>query len=61
MPERSNDRNRNYHINYEDTVFVTMFLPTLISDAAVKRAFTEFGDVHSVFAGTYKDAHFRSI
>ena len=61
MPECSNDRNRNYHINYKDTVFVTMFQPTLISDAAVKRAFTEFGDVHSVFAGTYKDAHFRSI
>ena len=61
MPERSNDRNRNYHNNYDDTVFVTMFLPTLISDAAVRRVFTEFGDVHSVFAGTYQDANFNSI
>ena len=33
-PERSRERHRNYHVNEEDTVFVTMFLPTLISDAA---------------------------
>ena len=43
------------HVNKEDTVFVTMFLPTLISDAAVKKVFQEFGEVHSVFSGTYRD------
>ena len=56
-PEKSRDRHRNYHVNDEDTVFVTMFLPTLISDAAVKRAFTEFGEVHSVFHGRYKNTN----
>ena len=50
-PERPRERHRNYHVNDEDTVFVTMFLPTLISDAAVKRVFTEFGEVHQVFHG----------
>ena len=61
-PEKSRDRHRNYHVNDEGTVFVTMFLPTLISDAAVKRAFTEFGEVHSVFHGRYKKhEQFQSI
>ena len=61
-PEKSRDRHRNYHVNDEDTVFVTMFLPTLISDAAVKRVFTEFGEVHKVFHGRYKkNQQFESI
>ena len=47
--------------NDPNTVFVTMFLPTQISNTAVKRVFNEFGEVHTVFAGTYKDAQFRSI
>ena len=46
---------RRSHVNKEDTVFVTMFLPTLISDATVKKVFQEFGEVHSVFSGTYRD------
>ena len=45
----------------DDTVFVTMFLPTLISDAAVKKAFSEFGKVHDVFPGRYKNTPFSSI
>ena len=53
-------RKFRHHIK-DDTVFVTMFLPTLISDAAVKKAFSEFGQVHKVFAGTYKDTPFQSI
>ena len=61
-PERPRERHRNYHVNDEDTVFVTMFLPTLISDAAVKRVFTEFGEVHQVFHGRYKkNQQFESI
>ena len=61
-PEKSRDHHRNYHGNDEDTVFVTMFLPTLISDVAVKRVFTEFGEVHSVFHGRYKNNYqFQSI
>ena len=38
-----------------------MFLPTTISNAAVKKAFMEFGDVHTVFAGRYKKEEFQSI
>lgn len=38
-----------------NTVFVTMFLPTTISSTAVKKASTNFGDVHAVFAGAYKE------
>ena len=38
-----------------------MFLPTAISNTLVKRVFNEFEEVHTVFAGTYKDAQFRSI
>ena len=45
----------------DDTVFVMMFLPTLISDADVKKAFSEFGQVHRVFPGRYKNTPFSSI
>ena len=58
VPDTSNSRRQNRN---DKTVFVTMFLPTLISNTAVKRAFSEFGVVHTVFAGTYKDAPFKSI
>ena len=58
IPDTRNFRCQNRNHN---TVFVTMFLPTLISNTAVKRAFSEFGVVHTVFAGTYKDAPFKSI
>ena len=34
-------------------VYATMFLPTTISDTAVKRAFSEFGNVYTVLAGKY--------
>ena len=44
-----------------DTVFVTMFLPTTISNAAVKKAFTHFGEVHTIFPGRYKEEKFKSI
>ena len=30
------------------TVFVTMFLPTTISNIAVKKVFMEFGEVHTI-------------
>ena len=46
---------RRSYLNKDDTVFVTMFLPTLISDAAVKKVFQEFGEMHSVFFGKYRD------
>ena len=31
-----------------NTVFVTMFLPTTISNIAVKKVFMEFGEVHTI-------------
>ena len=34
---------------YPNLVFVTTFLPTTISDAAVGNAFMNFGTVHTVF------------
>ena len=40
---------------YPDSVFVTMFLPTTISEAAVETAFMGFGKVHYVRAGTYRN------
>ena len=58
VPDTRNSRRQNRN---DKTVFVTMFLPTLISNTAVKRAFSEFGVVHTVFAGTYKEAPFKSI
>ena len=58
----SRSRRRYQDYNDEDTVYITLFLPTLISDAAVKRLFTEFGDVYDVFPGRYKKEHgFGSI
>ena len=47
--------------NDPNTVFVTMFLPATISHGAVKQAFSEFGEVHTVFAGTYRDNQFKGI
>ena len=41
--------------NYPNSVFVTMFLPTTISDAQVETAFMDFGRVHFVRAGTYSN------
>ena len=38
-----------------NTVFVTMYLPSTISDIAVRKAFMQFGDVHTVFARQFKD------
>ena len=35
--------------------FVTMFLPTTISDVTVGNAFMKFGTVHTVYAGTYEN------
>ena len=57
IPDTRNFRCQNRNHN---TVFVTMLLPTLISNTAVKRAFSEFGVVHTVFAGTYKEVPIKS-
>ena len=38
-----------------------MFLPTTVSNTAVKKAFTNFGKVHAVFAGTYREKQFKGI
>ena len=40
---------------YDDTVFVVMYLTTTISNAAVIKDFMEFGEVHTVFPGRYKE------
>ena len=54
-PDNSRGRRRNQGYNNEDTVYLTLFLPTLVSDAAVKRLFTEFGEVSMCFPdGTKK-------
>ena len=45
---------------YPNSVFVTMFLPTTISDATVRKTFMNFGTVHTVYAGTY-DKNFKEI
>ena len=55
MKPEKEDLNREQ----KTTVFVT-FLLTLISDAAVKKAFSAFGQVHRVFPGRYKNT-FSSI
>ena len=39
----------------QNSVFVMLYLPSTISDTAVKKVFLEFGMVHTVFAGTFKD------
>ena len=48
---------KNYYGTKHDqnTVFVTLYLPSTISDTAVKKAFLEFGTVHTVFPGRFKD------
>ena len=46
-------KDRTNSQRYPDSVFVTMFLPTTISDAAVETAFVNFGKVHYIRAGTY--------
>ena len=40
--------------NGREPIFVTIFLPEFISDQAVKLAFSEFGDVISVFKGKHR-------
>ena len=57
-PSRQHTKGSKYD---PDTIFVTMFLPTAISNAAVKKAFMEFGHVHTVFAGRYKEEEFQDI
>ena len=38
-----------------------MYLPTTVSNIAVKKSFMEFGEVHTVFAGRYKETDFKGI
>ena len=38
-----------------NTIFVTMYLPSTISNTAVQKAFMAFGNVHTVFEGRFKD------
>ena len=44
-----------------DTVFVTMYLPTTISNIAVKKVFMQFGEVHIVLTGHFKDDDLSGI
>ena len=44
-----------------NTIFVTMYLPTTVSNIAVKKAFMDFGEVHTVFAGRFKETDFKGI
>ena len=54
LPERPKRLHFKQKMYDENTVYITMFLPTTISDMAVKVAFNDLGEVHSVFAGSYK-------
>ena len=54
LPGERNEHRRN---NFSNTVFVTMFFPTSVSDTAVKKAFLEFGEVHDVFDGKFKKSY----
>ena len=38
-----------------------MYLPTTVSNIAVKKAFMEFGEVHTVFAGRFKETDVKDI
>ena len=50
-PNRGNKRRRR---SFPNAVFVTMFLPTTVSDTAVTKGFSIFGEVHDVFSGRFK-------
>ena len=50
-PRRENERRRK---NFPNAVFVTMFFPTTVSDTAVKKDLSEFGEVHDVFDAKFK-------
>ena len=61
---------RNYAIEKErkhkeneinKTLYVTVHLPTTASKIAVKKAFMEFSEVHTVFAGRFKETDFKGI
>ena len=54
LPERPKRLHFKQKMYDENTVYITMFLPTTISDMAVKVAFNDLGEVHSVFTGSYK-------
>ena len=54
LPERPKRLHFKQKIYDQNTVYITMFLPTIISDMAVKVAFNGLGEVHSVFARSYK-------
>ena len=41
-------------------MFVTIYLPTTISNAAMEEVFMEFGGVYAVFVGRFKD-EFKEI
>ena len=55
LPRLPKPKNRDDSERYLGSVFVTMFLPTTISDVAVETAFMNFGKVHYVCAGTYRN------
>ena len=49
-------RRKYYGTRYDtNTVFVTLYLPSTISNTAVTKGFMEFGTVHTVFAGRFKN------
>ena len=48
LPRLPKPKNQDDSERYPGSVFVTMFLPTTISDVAVETAFMNFGKVHYV-------------
>ena len=51
LPRGGNERRQK---NFSHAVFVTRFFPTNVSDTAVKKAFSEFGEIHDVFDDKFK-------
>ena len=51
LPNTKRFIERNRHLY---SVYITMYLPTTVSDTNVRKAFDHWGVVHDVFQGTYK-------
>ena len=60
-PYSNKGQGRQGTIEDPHTIFVTMYLPTAVSNIAAKKAFMEFGEVHTAFSGRFKETDFKGI
>ena len=54
FPNLSNTKRFPEQNRHLYSVYITMYLPTTVSDTNVRKAFNHWGVVHDVFQGTYK-------